>query len=152
MKEIKAVLLDTDVIANWLLKETETATNKNIWKAPFEIIGRVEAKEIKGCISLTALLEIRFLLRRKKEYPPNEINQDIKKLTELFEILIPDEIELLRANKLQEEYPLDPFDAVLLSLILTLTNAILISRDTKFLKVASRLTETATPEEYLNKL
>jgi len=152
MKEIKTVLLDTDVIANWLLKETETATNKNIWKAPFEIIGRIESEEIKGCLSLTTLLEIRFLLRRKKEYSAKEINRDIKKLTELFEILIPDEIELLRANKLQEEYPLDPFDTVLLSLALSLTNAILISRDTKFLKVASLLIESGTPEEYLTKI
>ncbi len=152
MKEIKTILLDTDVIANWLLKEIETSTNKNLWKAPFEIIGRIETKEIKGCISLTTLLEIRFLLHRKKEYPVKEINQDIKKLTELFEILIPDEIELLRANKLQEEYPLDPFDTILLSLALSLTNAILISPDTKFLKVASRLTETATPEQYLTKI
>ena len=151
MKEIKTVLLDTDVIANWLLKETETATNKNIWKAPFEIIGRIETKEIKGCIALTTLLEIRFLLRRKKEYPAKEINQDINKLTDLFEIVIPDEIELLRANKLQEEYPLDPFDSILLSLTLSLPDSVLLSRDTKFLRIASGLTETATPEEYLDK-
>jgi predicted nucleic acid-binding protein len=152
MKEVKIAFLDTDIIANWLLKEIETATNKNLWKAPFEIISRIEAKEIKGCVSLTSLLELRFLLRRKKEYPAQEVNVDVAKLTGLFEVVIPGEIELLRTNKLQEEYPLDPFDAILLSLVLTLPNAILISRDTKFLKGASRLIETATPEEFLSKL
>src|SRR3989338_215846 len=152
MKEAKTLLLDTDVIVNWLLKETETATNKNLWKAPFEIIARVEAKEIKGFISLTSLLEIRFLLRRKKGYPPSQVNGDIDKLTGLFEIVIPDEIELLRANKLQNEYPLDPFDAIVLSLALSVPSAILISRDVKFLKISSRLTESLNPDQLLNKL
>jgi len=149
MKETKAVLLDTDVLVNWLLKETETATNKNIWAAPFKIIGRVESGEIKGCVSLTSLLEIRFLMRRKKAVPDKEVNADIATLTNLFEVLIADEIQLLRADKLQEKYPLDPFDAIILSIALSLPTATLISRDTQLLKIAAKLTESATPEEFL---
>ena len=60
------VLLDTDVVINWLVQEVETASAKELWKAPLEIVRRAEAGKLRALISLTTLLEIRFLLRREK--------------------------------------------------------------------------------------
>lgn len=146
------ILLDTDVIINWLTKETETVTRKELWKAPFEIISRIEAGQLKGFISLLTVFEIRFFLRRKKKISENQVNADVQKLTEIIEVLIPDEIELLRANKLQSEYPLDPFDAILFSLALGIPEVTLISRDREFLRFASRFVEVSSPEEILTRL
>lgn len=151
-KEAKPILLDTDVIINWLTRETESVSQKPLWDAPFKIISRIERGDVKGFISLTSLLEIRFFLRRKKKVSEHQVNADIDKLSGMFDILVPDEIELLRANKLQSKYPLDPFDAITLSLALGIANVILISRDIQFLKNASTLVETGMPEEILNRI
>ena len=147
--EAKPILFDTDVITNWLIKETETATEKPLWEAPVEIISRVESGKCKGFISLMTLLELRFLLRHKKKVAETQIHTDIQNLMELFEIVVPDEGELLRANKLQSQYLLDPFDSILLSLALSIPHVTLLSRDTKFLRIAEKLIETASPEEFL---
>lgn len=64
------VLLDTDVVINWLVREKETVSGKELWKSPYEIVQRAETGALKALISLTTLLEIRFLLRRKKLFPP----------------------------------------------------------------------------------
>jgi len=147
MQEITAVLLDTDVLINWLVKETETATKKALWKAPLEIISAIENGRLKGFISLATLLEIRFFLRRKRKISEHQLNADVQNLTELFEVLVPGEIELLRANKLQSQYPLDPFDAILLSSALSISGLVVISRDNAFLKIADNLVEVSSPEE-----
>jgi hypothetical protein len=62
------ILLDTDVLVNWLIQETETVSDKELWKAPYEIVRLIENNTVFGTISLTTLMEIRYLLRRKKSY------------------------------------------------------------------------------------
>lgn len=150
-KEIQAVILDTDVIINWLTKEVETITKKELWKTPHKIVTLIEDKEFKGLVCLTTLLEIRYLLRRKKEYSEEQIENYINEITSIFEIIIPDEISLLKANKLQSENFLDPFDAILLGLSVALHPIEFISRDTELLKIASHFTDAGTPEEFLQK-
>ena len=146
---MKTVILDTDVLVNWLAMETEPLTQRKLWAAPLRIIESMEAKEIRGYVSLTSILEIRFLLKRKFKRSANDVNEDVALISGLFDILVPDRMELLRANKLQEEYSLDPFDAILLATTFSLPSAILISRDSKFLAIAARLTEAMLPEKFL---
>lgn len=143
------ILLDTDVVINWLIKETESVSEKALWKAPFEIIKLVENGTASGIISLTTLLEIRYLLRRKKSYTPLKIEDDISKLTTVLDVIIPDEINLLKANTLQSEYPLDPFDAIHLSICIGLKPITLISRDKDFIKISRNFINALNPEEYL---
>ncbi|MBI4654375.1 MAG: PIN domain-containing protein [Nitrospirae bacterium] len=66
--ELKKVFLDTDVVINWLIKEAESVSGRELWKAPYAIVKLVESKTVLGMISLTTLMEIRYLLRRKKSY------------------------------------------------------------------------------------
>ena len=67
-------------------------------------------------------------------------------------IEIPDSIDLLSANKLQEEYPLDPFDAIGLSIIQSIDSVSLVSRDSDFMQLAkSSNNEVHTPEKFLQK-
>ena len=146
---MKTIIFDTDVLINWLMQEVESITRRKLWEAPLQIIERVEAEEIRGCVSLLCLLEIRFLLNRKFKRHTTNINKDISLISGLFDVLIPDKIELLRANKLQEEYLLDPFDAIFLATALSLPSAILVSRDKKLIAIASRLTDAMTPEDTL---
>jgi predicted nucleic acid-binding protein len=148
--EPQKLFFDTDVVINWLIKETETASDRELWKAPYEIIKLVENKAAIGMISLTTLMEIRYLLRRKKSYNNQQVEDDISKLTALFEVVIPDEINLLKANTLQAEHNLDPFDAIHLSILIGLKPVTLLSRDKEFIKISKKFVTALPPEEFLN--
>lgn len=144
----KAVLLDTDVIVNWLIKEEESVSQRPLWKTPHRIISLIERATLRGFISLTTLFEIRYLLRRKKSCSQHEIGAFISDITSIFDVIIPDEISLLEANKLQMIYPLDPFDSIILGIAVILKPMALISRDSEFLKIASRHVAALTPEAF----
>lgn len=150
--EPSKVLLDTDVIVNWLTKEIETVSNKELWQAPYEIIKLIEAKKVSGIISITTLLEIRFLLRRKKKHILRQIEEDIRKITGILDVVIPDEIHLLKANTLQADLPLDPFDAIHLSVSIGLCPITLLSRDREFIHISRQFIRGMTPEEFLDTL
>lgn len=145
-------LIDTDVLINWLAQEIDPNTNKELWKTPHQIIKLIEDKKIKGFISIINLLEVRFVLRRKKDFAEERIKKDIAKILAILEVVIPDEIDLLRANEVQTDHPLGPSDALLVSAGLNLREAILISRDKTLLTLASKFLPTATPEEFLTKI
>jgi len=146
------ILLDTDVLVNWLIQETETVSDKELWKAPYEIVRLIENKTVFGIISLTTLMEIRYLLRRKKSYTAKQVEDDISKLTTIFDVVIPDEINLLKANTLQAEHPLDPFDSIHLSIAIGLKPITLISRDKDFINISKQFINSLTPEEFLNSI
>lgn len=147
--EPQNLLLDTDVITNWLTKELETVSGKELWNAPFKIVRLIEEKSFVGMVSLTTLMEVRYLLRRKKSYSSRQIENDISKLTSVFEVIIPDEINLLKANSLQAERPLDPFDAIHLAVSIGLKPVTLISRDKEFIRISRKFIPAVYPEEFL---
>jgi predicted nucleic acid-binding protein len=149
---IPIVILDTDVIVNWLTREKESRSGKELWKAPYEIILACEEGKLKAATCITNLFEIRFLLRRKKGYSEGKIKEDLDKITGLIEVVIPDEIELLRANNLQLNNPLDPFDAILLATGISLKPINFVSRDSEFLKISSRFLISSTPEVFIQNL
>ena len=148
--ELKKVFLDTDVVINWLIKETESVSGRELWKAPYAIVELVESKAVLGMISLTTLMEIRYLLRRKKSYTNQQVEDDISRLTALFEVIIPDEISLLKANSLQAKHHLAPFDAIHLSILTGLKPVTLLSRDKEFIKISKQFITALSPEEFLN--
>ena len=146
------ILLDTDVVINWLVQETESVSEKQLWKAPYEIVKLAESKAVLGIISLTTLMEIRYLLRRKKSYATHQIEDDISRLITIFDVVIPDEINLLKANTLQAEHPLDPFDSIQLSICIGLKPITLISRDKDFIGVSKQFIDAFAPEEFLKSI
>jgi predicted nucleic acid-binding protein len=95
-------------------------------------------------------MEIRYLLRRKKSYTSQQIEDDISKLTSVFEVVIPDEINLLKANSLQSEHYLDPFDAIHLALCISLSPDFFISRDREFTQIAKQFIMSLSPEKFLD--
>jgi predicted nucleic acid-binding protein len=145
------IFLDTDVLINWLAKERDPNTGFNLWRCPYEIIKLIERGEIEGHTSLTNIFEIRFVLRRKKRYGEEKIRECIESLFGAIEIEVVDSGDMLEANRLQSEQPLDPFDSIGLSIILV-NSAILISRDDEFIMLAKELNvEAYTPEEFLER-
>ena len=150
--DLPKVFLDTDVIVNWLIKENETESELPLWNAPHHIIQLIENDKISGMISLTTVMEIRFLLRRKKAYDRNQIEDDIAKLTSTLDVIIPDEISLLKANSLQTDHHLDPFDAIHLATALGTSPVTLVSRDRDFISIAKTFVPAMLPEEFLNQL
>ena len=142
-------LIDSDVIINWLAKEADPVSNEELWEAPHKIMKLIEGKKINGFSALINLLEIRFVLRRKKNLGEDRIKKDIAKLLNLLEIIIPDEVILLKANSLQTDHPFSPFDAMLIAVGSSIPNAVLISRDKSLAALASKFMPTATPEEFL---
>ena len=149
------LLLDADILINWLAKETDPATAAPLWEAPYKLLELIEAGTVEGMIALTTLLEIRFVLRRKKGVSHDTIERMIEELLRIIEVYIPDEISLLKANQLQAQYPLDPFDAILLAGCLATQPAGLIARDKSLLaicaKVAPEASVAMSPEEFLVK-
>ena len=63
MEKLK-VLIDSDVLLNWLIKEHESGTDKNLWEAPYRIISLAQNNNIVCYVSLISLLELQFVLRR----------------------------------------------------------------------------------------
>lgn len=146
-----ACLLDSDVLINWLTQE-EGENSAELWRAPFELIKLIESKSIRGYCSLISLMEIRFVLRRKKGLAESAIQKLIEELMVLMRVVIPDEVNLLKANNLQMENPLSVFDALLIALGSSIENVFLVSRDKTLLESATRYLNTGTPEDFLNKL
>ena len=57
---------------------------------------------------------------------------------------------MLSANKLQDEYPLDPFDSIGLSIVQSIDSVYLVSRDRDFLRHAENIKiESHIPEKFL---
>jgi hypothetical protein len=81
--DIPRVLLDTDVVVNWLVKEVESASGRELWKAPHDIMRRAENNSITALISLTTLFEIRFLLRREKAFAFRQIEDELTSITSI---------------------------------------------------------------------
>src|SRR3990167_6772620 len=146
------ILFDTDVIVNWLVKETETKSGRELWTAPYRIIKHLDVNrgEMEGFISLTTLLELRYLLRRKKRYSFEQIEEDINVIASCFEVVVPDTTDMLQASSLQSAHLLDPFDAIHLALCLSLKPVVLVSRDKEFLEISKNFISAYTPEDFLS--
>lgn len=145
-------LLDSDVIINWLSKESDPLTGQALWIAPHKIISLIEEKRLNGFSTVLNLLEIRFVLRRKKSFTEEKIQEDIEKILRIVEIAIPDEINMLEANNLQAKHPFSPLDAMLVAIGLGLKNIVLVTRDKVLLDLASKFLPAPTPEDFLQNL
>jgi len=148
MEKLK-VLIDSDVLLNWLIKEHESGTDKNLWEAPYRIISLAQNNNIVCYVSLISLLELQFVLRRKKKRAEEDIELDLDLIISELEVLIPDEVTLVQAYTLQKKYYLDPFDSILLSQLIGY-DIILISRDKALINIALRANILAcSPESFL---
>lgn len=144
------VLLDSDVLINFLSQETETASNFPLWEAPKKILENVFLHEYSVFCTLFSFLEIRFVLRRKKGLLDQTIESDLNKLRTLIEVVVPGEFALWRGNILQAKHPLDPFDSLTLA-IASISDMVLVTRDRAFIEIANQYVQTLTPEDYVSK-
>jgi predicted nucleic acid-binding protein len=81
MENIKA-FLDTDIFLNCLCKEV-ASNGKGLWEAPYKILKRAEQGKIILYTTLINLMEIRFVLRRKKKWAESEIEEVMKEIREI---------------------------------------------------------------------
>ncbi len=143
------IFLDTDVIINWIAKEEDPNTDFKLWIGPYEIIKLVENGEIQAYTSIINIFEIRFVLRRKKKFEEDKIMEFVSDLYSKININVPDSIDILMANQIQEENPFDPFDSMSYVVASTIP-ANVISRDRDFIEQVRSLDMAAyTPEEFL---
>ncbi|MFA5779374.1 MAG: PIN domain-containing protein [Elusimicrobiota bacterium] len=138
------VVIDTDVLLNWLTKE------KDLWETPLRIVKYCEQRKLNGVICITSMMELRYVLRRKKMFKEEMIKWFAEELKTYFDISLPDEGVILLANKLQSEYPLGPFDAILLAFAISEKPSVLISRDNDLLKISSLFIKSFTPEKFIS--
>ena len=147
------LLLDSDVLINWLCLEEDILTHAKLWEAPHKIISLIEKGSAHGFSTLLNIMEIRFVLRRKKKFEENKIQTALVNLVKFVNVTVPDEINLLKADELQvNNFSLSVIDAALLAVALASDDIILISRDENLLKIAARLIPSATPETFLKNL
>jgi len=150
------VFLDTDVLINWLAKETEPGTRRALWKAPYQILKKIEAGKFTGCTTLLNLMEIIFVLRRKKRWGERDIVSAISKLQRIpnLTVLVPTEADVIVAYNLQSTFLLGPFDALYYAMMRT-TADFLVSRDRDLLAAvnqAERREVALTPEDLLQRV
>ncbi len=144
------IFLDTDVLINWIVKEVDKNTGFKLWRCPYEIMKLVESGDVAANTALTNIFEIRFVLRRKMKFSEANIKDFISDIYKNMIIEIPDSLDMLSANKLQDEYPLDPFDAIGLSIVKSIDSVSLVSRDSDFLQLSGNINaEAYSPEKFL---
>ena len=144
-------ILDSDVLLNWLTQEEDPLANIILWDAPHKIMRLIEYGSVEGHTTLINLMEIRFVLRRKKGLSERTIRELLNKLLLLVKVIIPDEINLLEAHGLQEEIPLSPVDAIILGVASSLKDrhALLITRDKELASASKGVVTVLTPENFL---
>ena len=144
------IFLDTDVLINWIAQEVNKNSCFKLWKCPYEILKLVESDEIIAYTAMTNVFEIRYVLRRKMKYSDDKIKNFLNDIFNNIKIEIPDSIDMLDANKLQDENPLDPFDAIGLSIVKAINSCILVSRDSDFIRLTENSNSNAcVPEKFL---
>lgn len=148
---MEKLMIDSDVLINWLAKEKENNTNRKLWVAPAAILELGAMEQLLNHMSLLSVFEIRFVLRRKKHKNTEEIERDLNRMGRILQIETPNEHVLQEADQLQSKHPLDPFDSVLLAQAMSI-GATLISRDNRFLEIAGRYTSSFSPEAYLENI
>ena len=148
-----SVFLDTDVLINWLAKEVDPNTGEELWRAPLKILKEIEAGKISGFTSIINLMEIIFVLRRKKRWKDEEIISTIGRIREIpnFSVLIPTEADMISAYSIQTVFSLDPFNSIYYSISKRRIDYI-VSRDSDFISIvneAEKKTVAFTPEMFL---
>ena len=148
-----SVFLDTDVLINWLAKEVDPNTGEELWRAPLRILKEIEVGELSGFTSIINLMEIIFVLRRKKRWKDEKIISTIGRIREIpnFSVLIPTEADMITAYSIQTVYALDPFNSIYYSISRRRIDYI-ISRDSDFISIvnsAEKKPVAFTPEKFL---
>ena len=147
------VFLDTDVLINWLAKEVDPNTGMKLWEKPYRILKMIEKGKISGATSLINLMEIIFVLRRKKRWRDEDIVSRVGMIQEMpgFAILIPTESDMIAAYNLQTVFRLDPFDSVYFAMARNKVDH-LITRDAEFIEIvnsAENRNFAMTPEQFV---
>jgi len=68
-----SVFLDTDALISWLAKEINPKTGEKLWADPHRILKKIEAGGLKGSTSIINLMEMIFVLRRRKKWDDKKI-------------------------------------------------------------------------------
>jgi predicted nucleic acid-binding protein len=148
------VFLDSDVLLNWLCREVDPNSQFELWKAPYEIIKGIEEDRIKGRTSLVNLMEIRFVLRRKKKWAEEEITDTFARIQGMSEltVIVPQGKDMISAFNLQAQMKLDPFDALYLGM--SEECAHIVTRDRDFMDIANSVKRgfALSPEDFLEKV
>jgi len=150
------VFLDTDVIINWLVKEIDPKTKLELWRDSYNILKGIEKGELSGFTTLINLMEIIFVLRRKKKWTEENISNTIRRIQQIknLNISIPGESDIISGYNLQTVFNLDPFDALYFAIFRKIGNYI-ISRDKNFMDLVNKIEgkEVAlVPESFLKKI
>ncbi|RLG95488.1 hypothetical protein DRO37_02160 [Candidatus Bathyarchaeota archaeon] len=148
-----SVFLDTDALINWLAKEVDPNTGEELWRAPLRILKEIEIGELSGFTSIINLMEIIFVLRRKKRWKDEKIISTIGRIREIpnFSVLIPTEADMISAYSIQTAFALDPFNSIYYSISRRRIDYI-ISRDSDFISIvntAEKKPVAFTPERFL---
>jgi len=134
-------------------EEVDPNTGEELWRVPLKILKEIEAGKISGFTSIINLMEIIFVLRRKKRWKDEEIISTIGRIREIpnFSVLIPTEADMISAYSIQTVFSLDPFNSIYYSISKRRIDYI-VSRDSDFISIvneAEKKTVALTPEMFL---
>ena len=119
-------------------EEVDPNTGEELWRVPLKILKEIEAGKISGFTSIINLMEIIFVLRRKKRWKDEEIISTIGRIREIpnFSVLIPTEADMISAYSIQTVFSLDPFNSIYYSISKRRIDYI-VSRDSDFISIVN---------------
>ena len=150
-----SVFLDSDILINWLAKEVDSKTGEELWRAPHKLLKKIEEGELAGFTSVINLMEIIFVLRRKKKWKDDKIISTIGMIRKIpnFSVLIPTEADMISAYNLQSVFSLDPFNSIYYAISRKrMSIDYIISRDSDFIATvneAEKIRVAFAPETFL---
>gem|GEM_PF-3482769 len=137
-------------------KRDRPKTREELWRAPHKILKKVEAGELNGFTSIINLMEIIFVLRRKKKWKDEKIISTIGRMREIpsFNVLIPTEADMISAYSTQTDFSLDPFDSIYYSISRKRIDHV-VSGDSDFIDTVNEAEKkrlVLTPEAFLKEI
>ena len=97
-------------------------------------------------------MELRSFLIRRMKIAKTRIETEINMLNSLLNILVPNDITILLANRIQTETALTPIDSIQVAIAHENMPAVLISRDKELLRIPKNYIKVSTPEGLLTTL
>ncbi|MBI4691269.1 MAG: type II toxin-antitoxin system VapC family toxin [Nitrospirae bacterium] len=139
----KKVFIDSNIFLNFLLREDI------FYEGSKHLLTQIEKGSIIGITTLINVMEILAVLRKRAKIKDSEIVKDVEKIGEIqnLEIIIPNELHIAHAFRIQKISKLLPIDAILVSTARDFSD-IFVTRDIELKQRASNFISFAEPENF----
>lgn len=152
---MKSAIIDANIIINVWKEEINPASGDKLYVSSSKVMELVFKEKLRGILLTTTAKEVLHSVRVTYEISGGAVSFAMKKAElELSKsgmlLVIPDAGVMGMAYDLFRDLQTDPFDAIMVAAGISEKADVIISRDKKLKKKASKLIPVLTPEEFLS--